>query len=802
LAWSHYERKESQRNTRCSGDLEAYARYLDHLSQKLLPGGDKRLAPYLSSVTYGDGRSADANAEAIYIAWFDCDQAGDWHTLSAWAQRIGLAAIFQPSTSRKGWHVGFPLTAPIRFAQGSTEERERYKHEYKHMVAVLSALSGFPGVGGHCGLDLCTDRLVQPMFVPMRRSENELAAPVDLLRGTALDWNAILGVTGFDYSASIEADNKTRSKPKRRGARSSTPITMNPGDFGPLGKALLSAGMIGQQKDNAGYHAACTQPTKHSSGNPWGYAIYFPGSDTLWCPSRGCQTDRPSRADQVQALPQKARKVYWDELGVKLSTVTKNTIRTPEIQAQTKVPAIKAWVAHEVAAKEGADQGKVVKALINFMLKSAEILEEDVLLDVARLALSDTEALDQVARARKRLEAGKPMKGVGVLRTFGAFALLDLAAAINADVGVSRLTLTSKLTGWRFASKDEKRWLEGIADKLPDYEPALARVVRRPGFCGAFSNEVWGDGEKVYERCIYCESVGCLFCWQGRTEAEAFLTHEWWSGRGKPFYVHQIVFPDGDAVDEVENAVKRDLHFPRVKMYGRMPDGRPTLTWVTDNSNSDSNLSVVLGYAARMRGDLDYTEEKTDLISAQKKIHRVRMSLMAHQRKLIEKRDEEGLLEWVKWLRPMKDDGQRGYRHLVTNSRSEGSLPWPNRKHIREFMKRKNEEEIDLSECDFIQYALKHVNTNTEIARQEYPFQIDQAIRLGRRSKALQSVLTSLGRELSYEELAEREARLENPDAYVHQPLTAEQLQVWWDNRDPRLMPTRLEDMVLYPPRE
>jgi hypothetical protein len=397
LEWGHFACKEAQRNDRCRGSFASYLAYIENLSRRLQPEGGKAAAPYLSSVTRKDGKSNDANCEAIYTLWLDCDEAGIWDSLKAWCERHGVSAIFQQSSSRKAdrWHVGLPLAEPIRF-DGSKEAITAYKHAIKHVASVLSAAAGFDGVGGHCGFDLCTDRLVQPMFVPMLREEGDTPAELVAVEGQALDWDLLLAGTGFDLEASGKAEEKNGGRGVRgRTSRSSkfapqTPISSE--EWGPLGQALLIDGMLGRQKDLNGLHARCTHGELHSSGNPDGYAIYFPASDTLWCSSTGCKTAgiHRDRGAQVARLSSHARAVYAKRVEARFAA--ERRARPPaNVWAFGDNSAVKEWVAKQTGL---FPKVKVARAMLG-ALQVAD-WDADALRSAARGLLGDVEG-DQVA---------------------------------------------------------------------------------------------------------------------------------------------------------------------------------------------------------------------------------------------------------------------------------------------------------------------------------------------------------------------------------------------------------------------
>jgi hypothetical protein len=760
LEWSHFERKESQRNTRCAGSFDSYVQYLAGLSSRVLPGGDKKLAPYLSSVTYGDGRSADANAEAISLVVLDCDSAGDWHQLRRWFVSVGLAGMFQFSTSRKGWHIAIPLTEPIRFTKGSNEERTRFKHEYKHVVAVFSALAGFAGVGGHCGLDPCTDRLVQPMFVPMRKDEAQAPAGIEYVRGGALNWRALLTATGFDYGVSIAADNKTRGGGRKRAKRyvSFTAAPVNPARFGPMGQALVTAGMLGRQKDADGYHAECPSPELHSNGNPHGYAIYYPSTDILWCASSGCKVKSlyKTPAKLVAKLPQSAQDVYWGIVG-------KPVVTFPRAARVSEVPAIQAWLDKEAELHPSLDKPKLIQSLVGFLI--GERFARPTLEKIARTVTDELGARDMVGKSLLYKSDGNKLKGVGGLRWLGPWAMLDLAAAINADTGHSRFDLSKKLVSFATLRGDPGRWLDELANRMPADESVLSRQIRRPAHCMKYIEFVMGDGDLVMKRHLVCEDKGCTYCWHKRCVAEIEVLVQEWAGE-KGFYFHTVTCPDDETLHKFDKVAGKQLHFPRVKIHGRHRDGRPTLTWVTNCGKSDSNMRGAFKAMSKKTFPeaVWHTAKCDELGPALSIIYRTRMSLWAHQRDFLNKRDDEGLVDWVKFLRPLRESGLRGARQLVTRGRSEGNLYWPNRKRLREHMKAKKKgdaPEIDLDDFLDVAFVLADATTGTEFHVQDYPHQLDAAAKIAMNSPILKDAKESANRETPYEDLAHREEQLE-----------------------------------------
>lgn len=171
-----------------------------------------------------NGRRSEHNQRWQDRVYFDCDDAGDYLALVDVFAQLGIAAIVHESSSSvlnrvaqgdwqnellpTRWHFEVPLTEriPNRFVtsdrQSPTDEewlyyRQERKNQYRHVAAVLSALAGFGGVGGHCGFDLATSQLAAFRFLGVA---HEGVMPVlFMIEGDgALDWNRLLDLTGYE----------------------------------------------------------------------------------------------------------------------------------------------------------------------------------------------------------------------------------------------------------------------------------------------------------------------------------------------------------------------------------------------------------------------------------------------------------------------------------------------------------------------------------------------------------------------------------------------------------------------------
>lgn len=741
FAWSLYPKKEAARSSRFVGSWDELVAFLHQLGERVLPSGDKKLAPFISAPAYNDARSTDDNCEAIHVVWFDSDDAGTWDVLRGALERSGVAAIFAESTSRKAtrWHLGIPLATPIAFQRGEVGRRFDYKLQYRHVAAILSALAGFRGVGGHCGLDLCTDRLVQPMFPALKRSSEESPARIEVLQGGALDWSALLAATEFEMPVALAVEGKKRPAAPRLlrpdGARVLVPFT---GKKGPLGRALEAAGMLGKQKDANGVHAACPFFREHASGGEWD-AIYFPGSDTWWCPHRSCKGVRSKRA-LANALPPAARALYFDALE-KMHTYSK-----VEREVAPTLPHMRAWVEKHAVDREGAPKReKILVALSGAMLSYGYSDDFVVLATCAGEDTNITRERVQTLIIKWRANPKRRLRGAGWLRKqLGVQAMYELVVALRRDAKNSAFTLAKHLLSGSVMQGDDAAWLSKVHDGLMDSDPVRARVLRSTG-CLSYGNEVRADGKPVHISYLVCEDTSCSVCFVRRVLQECQLVlvgwrdeagreRDSWKKTAPQLYLTRIDnLADLDALESVSKYLKR-VSIPKVKII-TFVNGKPSLLLVTTRKGDAAQVSVELRAWSRHVGKgSSITEQILDTEAAIEEIVIARLAPHAHLRELTRERKEKEILDALRFFKK---------HHLVT--RSPTALPWPSREAMRAAIKaaRAEKEGFDPAELETMNltYTLMHMPTRTPIRTQEFPFTIYEAIRAARESRRLQIAL-------------------------------------------------------------
>ena len=519
--WSVYKSKESSRCLRQGGSLKDLAASIERISSYVLPGGDKRDAPFLSSTAYKNGRSTDENCEAIHVLWFDSDGGGDWEVLMGALKRSGLGAIFQQSTSRKAghWHVGIPLTKPIVFQRGEWTARARYKLAYRHLVAVFSALAGFEGVGGHCGLDLCTDRLVQPMFPALKRGDDDDAPGLVYVEGGALDFERTLTAVGFDTEVALGLDKRQLAATKRRVTGSNTDYSGDySGQLGPLGAALKAAGMLGRQKDSNGVHCKCPWPHMHSSkGGAWD-AIYFPSSDTWWCPHTSCK-----HLKGAEAARQVAEATGPSGLAAYTAALAEGETYTA-VEKQRSSTAIGIWLD---SVKNDAPLDRILNALSGALV--GRRYSSDFVVDALSEVESRSKATERVQKTVLRLRRKMPTAGVGWLRrTLGLESSVRLAAAISSDSGQDPIQVAAHIVGMGLVRGGDKVFLQSIHASLAEGNKLRSYVLRSTG-CRKYGDKVKQFGREVGTTTKVCECLGCPRCFFVRALCENDLLAKGWT---------------------------------------------------------------------------------------------------------------------------------------------------------------------------------------------------------------------------------------------------------------------------------
>jgi hypothetical protein len=757
LEWSHYARKEAQRNDRCTGSFDSYVTYIQTIGQRLAPEGGKAEAPYLSSVTRGDGKSNDANCEAIYALVFDCDEAGTWERLKTWCEAQEVTALFQQSNSRRAdrWHVSFPLAEPIRL-DGSKEAIARYKHAYKHAAAVLSVAAGFDGVGGHCGFDLMTDRCVQPMFVPMLREPGDSPAELAVTEGYALDWELFLRSTSFNLEESALAGARAGGRTNKNGTRRTATSSKFGGgsggpassaEWGPFGQALMLDGMIGQQKDDVGYHALCTHPERHTSGKAEGYAIYYPGNDTLWCASSGCASaevpTHKDRAGQLGRLSDRARGTYLRLTNAKFAAERANGAPTSWADLAGDHKPLKDWAE---AQNEMFPKIKVTQAMIGALLVAG--WGPDMIRRAARSILGDAEgdqeAIKILQDARRRggrvAQQGRLRELLSPRQLHEITEVLYLLSQAGRD----------KIARWgsRGTIRDNKAaWLLDLAARVPIHEPDLKNTLVRPAGCCRYFDQIIADGENQGRRTLVCESTACAECWVKRVETEAAILIATWDDK-IVYGIVKVTLPDEESLERFsEKVVRRIKNSPRIKLHGRDEKGQPTLTFVgTRVSLAQTRGDLIAecapgragafapGKADRVKFEATLTATKTEAIQA---VVDARLSLHWHHGGAIHDQDRERLTNWIEWLRPRRKTGKRGSRHLVT--RGPTALPFPNREAIRDFH-RKGDPPVDLSECWSVKFELHDAKHEWLLHSSEQRHSLPAAMEIAKYHREFQAV--------------------------------------------------------------
>lgn len=761
VSWSLFAGKEAQTNTRSRGSIKSMADWLWRVSctQTTL---DKAESPVFSGAT-STGRSGDRFAEATYSIYFDCDEAGTWDELKRRCQEAGVSAIFQESASRRPdrWHVVFPLARPFVFAPDDNQQRKDFKHAYRHMAAVLSAVAGFQGVGGHCGFDLATDRILHPMFVPTCSEAGQQPARLEVVEGPyALDFEALLLQTGFDLEASQAAYNSGGLNGKRTrrtgGGVSSayspaTPISRD--EWGPLGKALVIDGMIGRQKDENGFHAACTHPELHSSGKAEGYAIYFPSTDTLWCSSTGCSAAQVhrDRAGQLARLSPLARKSYKEATDAKFEGERRNRYAAPfrweELTPSTAYERLSTWV-----EKQGDlfPVTKVTQALLGALLAAG--WEPSMARKVAHAMLGkedgDREALGVLEAFRRRRGRVPQQRRLREL-----LSPRQLQAVSEAVFGFSRQGEEKVKKWWRrgVLTDAKAEWLLALGDTIPIHEPDLKNTLIRPAGCCRYGDDVIADGEKTGTRILVCESPGCGQCWVRRVEIEAKIIAGAWK-EDQEYGIIRVTLPDEDALDRFERiCTKRISHSPRLKFHGRSETGCPTITFVGTHNDLWQTRGAVLGDCQprnlhriapgkedQVKVEINFERPKADAVAA---VVDARLSIHFAHSDFIHAQDREGLIGWAEWLRPRREGPKRGSRQLVTKSQQ--SLPFPSREKVREFC-RGDEEAVDLSECWSVRFELRDMKHRWLLDVSDQRHSLPKAMELARHNREFKAVKRAL----------------------------------------------------------
>lgn len=768
IGWSLYAHKEAQSCKRFSGSLRDLASFLAIIGQRIEP--EKSKSPVLCGLSHLNARSTDDNAEAITYAWYDCDEAGPWDALRDALERSGVAAIFNESSKRKStrWHVRIPLVTPIHFPLGNAWMRRVHKLAHRHVAAVLSALAGFGGVGGHCGFDLAGDRLLHPQYPALKRTADDQPARIEIIEGGALDWFALLATTGFNIQAAIEANDK--GKPKNRVA---VRLNTRPGEpyvhsKGPVGKALEATGMLGKTKDAQGVHAACPFSNLHTHGKGEWDAIYYPATDRWWCPHKSCHRKRAP--ELISALPAAGKAAYNAALAK-----GKTTIFT--IVDQKKPSGhTRDWVqVHLVAAD---DPEMFARSLTGAMLRHG-FSEQAV---VAALApIESAEAATNRSRSTfLRLAEKEPVAGASWLRrNFGDQAVLNLVEALHKDLGGDPVAIARSFLGAGLIRGEEAQFRRDLHNELPDdsrreddeeedESPAAPRpvpirkaIIKPTGCCR------WGDkkyfvdnGQRtdLHTAVKVCEQIGCPSCFFTRLAAENELLEKGWiepprkpkknekrspeqvktdleverlntaggwqKKAEKPrgpyhfFYVERL--KDTKAVDLVLKRAKA-VRVPKTKVIGAF-GGELSVVVATDDAWAAAKLPSELALAARMNGATFRHVKFETWQEALAAFTFVRVALHVYERSLASVDTKKQFVEFLRW---------RKGKHTVTKSKT--GLPFPSRAAIRAAIKAEKEDEEDpeIPEGASVGYAATHLPTGIEVHQQEYPHTLYWCVRFG-----------------------------------------------------------------------
>jgi hypothetical protein len=768
FAWTFHRTMYQQSGVTRSGSFEDYCkdatREGDKEATRRTREG-KLLYPAITHSSYLDkDSSGDLNVHRTYFVWLDCDGAGSWDRLKELFKAAGLAAFFQQSKSRseEKWHVTIPLSEPFVFSSeaGRDERRKLWKDRYSTLVAALSAYAGFDGVSGKegGGFDLATDRLAHMMFLPCRSEDRPRNARVEVLQGGALDLDAILEAVGFDPDAVEKARVGDRKPPRRKHKLSSrwnnrvkeggSSTFYDKTSWGSLGQALLSEGMVGDPKDTRAYRARCPWHGKHSSGEDcFGYALYFPDSDSFWCASqsycrpllgRESHLSRFEKREQlVKSLSPKARRVYQ-------AVSRKSAIRDSGAAAlPTKswaelagvVPkekqALKDW--YEQQQRSGTQVDAALEAMVGSLM--ADEAQPDAILSASE-AMAGSEGMAAAVRALKRY---RDKKGRVAQRNrlrqlvFGP----DLYDLVNALVAFDRQGFDEvKLRDWYrkgIAARGDRPWLHEQAETVGYHDRTGARFFARPADCCVFHDNVIADGKEVGKRTMVCETTGCANCWHRRVLAEAELCRDYWADLEENlFYVAEITFPNAEALTRFAQYANRfysPSQFTKLTTVSR--EGLPRIVYFSHGVGAP----IFHSFAKRI-AEIYLPPEQAEKVTVRglKRITRsealmefrnARQAIGLYHNGLIKRRDRERLGELLDFLRPMKPTGKRGNRQLVTKSKNT-PVPVPTRAQVREHFKR-NGQEIDLTEADFVVYELVHTDSETPLDRSERPHTIDQA---------------------------------------------------------------------------
>lgn len=227
---------------------------------------EKGMGPTMT-VGVGDNRN-DESCKQVTALFLDCDDTGSIETMHSLLKEIGVAYIYQPSTShghkrlekgtdpkvyqgedgaQKG-HFMLPLAHPLIPGGDRRAWKAKYRHEFRHLAQVLAQAAG------HHSIDESVDDLMQAVYVGVRLVEDAPPRLAQVEHGGLLDWRKALQATG--YQPPQEA---ALQQPRERMS----------GDSDSFRETILSglsrAGLLGDHVGNR-YHVRCPQSAWHTDG--------------------------------------------------------------------------------------------------------------------------------------------------------------------------------------------------------------------------------------------------------------------------------------------------------------------------------------------------------------------------------------------------------------------------------------------------------------------------------------------------------------------------------------------------------
>lgn len=706
--------------------------------------------PWIS--TYGknpNNKPFDHNAGKITQLWFDSDQEDDygWDRLKAEMERLQIRSMFAESKSRKAgrWHCMIQLAKAVIVPDADKDPAgfqvwsKTWKLKYGHLCAILGVVAGFRGVGGKCGFDLATDRLMNLIYPGHKRTPDDAPGRVEVVRGTkGLDIDALLDHFGFD--ASVLGTSKKAEAEKIRFHKSvqQSVASGNYESFGPMGRALQVAGFLTSQWKSDGIVCGCPFNASHT-------AKYLPATDVWWCDhSNSCGENRRRRNRHlvVKALGSAAQAAYE---AATAEVTTAESPETPKADDPGAAGNVFRWLRDQLTRDDvKVDQHRLLGAMTATMLRLK--INRDFVARSLSWYESSLEARERVNYSAWRINSKQPTAGAGwIRRELGYPAALALADAINRDTGLSLVEAARGLLGMQRIRGGNADFLEDLHKTLANDDKIQAAILTPKG-CGIWGDNVDQFGKYIGTTTLVCETLGCGRCFFTRCMIETKLLQtgweldgrkiEGWTTRGGPFYVHRLAGFSGFAqLDEVLREVSRNCREAKVRVLDWEGE-TPALTFVIDNK-SDSDQASGSFRAYERRFSLSYTRTKLEdgLAAAQAAI-RAKVNLHVRWQQLMAGRDGPKLLEFTRWIKG---------RHLV--SRSRAALPWPSREvirqqavqHARENAEGDNWESFDPS-AGGITYTAVHLETGYELDKQDHPHQLYDVMKKAARRPRLKEI--------------------------------------------------------------